>query len=182
MILVYQELLQLIDNGVIKCGKNAVNPGFTDLISQTVQPASIDVHLGDVFKVENRLSNAIVSPCDGKGPELAIVRNSVTLYPGQFCLASIMEEVDLPADISCEFRLCSTVARCGLNQLMATWAECGFRGCMTLELQNCLQYACSVIKAGQRIGQLIFHRHAKSDVVYHGRYNGDKSTQEARNG
>jgi dCTP deaminase len=95
-------------------------------------------------------------------------------------LAHIREKVNLPADISAEFRLTSTEARCGIQHALAVWADCGWSGRLTLELSNVLKYHSIRLSEGMRIGQLIFHKHAVSDTPYKGRYQGDETVSAGK--
>jgi dCTP deaminase len=169
-ILVHQEILDLLELGIVK--------GALDI---NVGPASLDVHLGDEFRVEAKrgIAEDMVIPAVGTGPYMTRMSNFVELMPGEFCLAATREWVDLPDDISCEFRLRSTVARCGLGHALAVWVDPGFSGNITLELKNELKHHISVLNAGDRVGQLIFHRHAKTNRPYAGAYAASRGVVQA---
>ena len=172
-ILVHQELIQLIRDGVIEAPESAVGP------------SSVDVTLGVGFLREERLLVTAwhtVDPHRGpfKCPEFTESLCEVILDPGDFCLAHIREKVNLPADISAEFRLTSTEARCGIQHALAVWADCGWSGRLTLELSNALKYHSIRLSEGMRIGQLIFHKHAVSDAPYKGRYQGDETVSAGK--
>lgn len=160
MILVHQEILKLIERGIV------------DAKPEDVQAASIDVHLSNDFLVEAGVRNMMVDPCRGDGPTFQKIEGKVLLSPGEFALASIAEYLNLPSDIGAEFRLCSTVARCGIGHALAVWIDPGYSGNITLELKNELKYHSAVLVEGGRIGQLIFHKCNPTDAPYHGAYNG----------
>ena len=172
-ILVHQELTKLIRDGVIEAPESSVGP------------SSVDVTLGFGFLREERLpvtSWNIVDPYRGqwKCPQFTESLFETILDPGEFCLAYIREKVNLPADISAEFRLTSTEARCGIQHALAVWADCGWSGRLTLELSNALKYHSIRLSEGMRIGQLIFHKHAMSDAPYKGRYQGDETVSAGK--
>lgn len=76
--------------------------------------------------------------------------------PGNFCLASALEEFDMPTHLMGIVHDKSTWARQGLS-VFNTVIEPGFRGGLTLELvyhgQNTLR-----IPAGSGIAQVVFHQ------------------------
>lgn len=167
MILAYQELIQLIRGGVIEAPESAVGP------------SSVDVTLGCEFKIEEQGYENVIPGIIF--PRLrGVITERLDLEPGEFCLAHIREKVNLPADISAEFRLTSTEARCGIQHALAVWADCGWSGRLTLELSNALKYHSIRLSEGMRIGQLIFHKHAVSDAPYKGRYQGDETVSAGK--
>ena len=148
-----------------------------------VGPSSEDVTLGGEFLEEldrGMRASRLIDLSIGERPEFVKLLGSVMLCPGNFCLAHIREKVNLPPDISAEFRLTSTEARCGIQHALAVWADCGWSGCLTLELSNALKYHSIRLSEGMRIGQLIFHKHAVSDAPYKGRYQGDETVSAGK--
>lgn len=166
MILVHQELIQLIRDGVIEAPESAVGP------------SSVDVTLGMEFLEEDFYGHLAIP--GERIPQFNRVIEFIELLPHDFCLAHIREKVNLPADISAEFRLTSTEARCGIQHALAVWADCGWSGRLTLELSNALKYHSIRLTEGMRIGQLIFHKHAVSDKPYSGRYQGDETVRAGK--
>lgn len=180
MILAYDEIVELVETGVIE----GVKPG-------AVNGTSVDVHLGPHFRIEQ------VSPTmDYPTVDLA-KRQSPTFFdqtlkgderlvlcPGQFILAHTSEVFHLPENISAQFLLKSSVARAGLSHALATWADATWNNStLTLELHNLLRWHRLLLSEGMPIGQMIFHRHAPvpDHVSYAvlGRYNNDpKATQQ----
>jgi dCTP deaminase len=172
MIANAQQIREFIDMGYIE-----------DASIDDVGPSSIDVHLGNKLLVEMWNKRKIVCPATGDGPameEKIIDENGIVLTPGEFVLGSVYEVLRLPPNISAEFRLCSTSARCGLEHALAVWIDPGFCGRITLELKNSLRYNDMLLRRGDRIGQLIFHIHEATDSPYAGSYRGDFTTQEAK--
>ena len=183
MLLSYNELCsEIVDKGVL-----------SPVAYEDVNGTSIDVHLGNMVKVERRLKETewdIVSLRDKdrlKMNDQDITGGFFDLSPGQFILAHTVEVFNLPADISIEFKLNSSGARIGLENALATWGDPHWNGAvLTLELKNFSRYHTIRLHDGCRIGQIIFHRSAPVPVEkgygVRGRYNGDKSVQEVKVG
>lgn len=167
-ILVHQELIQLIRDGVIEAPESAVGP------------SSVDVTLGGEFLEEYFYGMKDCVVPGERMPKFEKVTGMIELQPHEFCLAHIQEKVNLPPDISAEFRLTSTEARCGIQHALAVWADCGWSGRLTLELSNALKYHSIRLSEGMRIGQLIFHKHAVSNAPYKGRYQGDETVSAGK--
>ena len=172
MLLSHDELLELIERGVIENAK-----------SDAVNSASIDVHLGDVIMVEDFSSGPqLIDYRAREKPAMKKVRlrdDGFVLEPNQFILAQTVEVFHLPLDISAEYKLKSSMARIGLEHLNAGWADAGWHGSvLTLELKNITQCQRILIRPGDAIGQMVFFRHKpvplERSYAARGRYNGDK--------
>lgn len=163
MILSDRQIIQL-------CQKGLIVPFEIELVN----PASIDIRLGNLIKVENESSarkkfmNVDISQCDPGDPFL--------VQPEQFLLAESYERFYLPDDIAGEFKLCSTPAREGFNHALAAWLDPGWSGSvLTLELKNNCQHHTIPIYPGLVIGQIIFYKCDEPPTQpYKGRYNGDQ--------
>lgn len=178
-LLSYLELCNLVENQVI-----------TPVEHDCINASSIDIHLGDEIIIEiSSDHNSVVDPNKRTNfPQRKInIRESgyYDMQPGEFILASSVEVFNLPNDISAEFRLKSSGARSGLNNLFACHCDAGWHGStLTLELHNCLRFTNIRITPGMRIGQMLFHRHTEvpEDRSYaaRGRYIGDKTVQSVK--
>lgn len=153
-ILGYTELNELIDLGVIEGVDHA-----------SVNSNSINVTLGSKFLMEAPDSYS----ADGQhynalkfskreSPKFLECEGSVYLGPGAFCLASLVEKVNLPNDLVCMVMLRSSAARMGLEHAYAGFADSGYSGHLTLELKNFLRYNTIVLNGGDQVCQLVFHR------------------------
>ena len=179
-LLSYLELCELVDTGVIE----GVDP-------ECINASSIDVHLGPILHVEAEFNSrvpdvdiALRDPLPAYEVDLrCLPYEKYRMPPGQFLLAATTEIFHLPDNITAEFRLKSSGARSGLNNLFACHCDPGWNNStLTLELHNVLQHHNIVLTHGMRIGQMLFHRHAvpvPEDRSYavRGRYNGDLFTQ-----
>lgn len=175
-LLSYTELCELVEQGVI-----------TDVPHEHINAASIDVCLGNDILIE-RASNRLVSLRDRQNLTMEsypIGDGGYRLDPGEFILAHTKEMFYLPDDIVCYFKLKSSGARIGLNNLLATFCDPGWSGSvLTLELQNTTRHHSILLHAGDRVGQMVFHRvtrvPADRSYAVRGRYNNDPSVQQAK--
>ncbi len=102
------------------------------------------------------------------------------LLPGQFVLATTMEYIGLPDNLTAFVEGRSSLGRMGLFIQNAGWVDPGFQGEITLELFNANRCAIE-LKAGRRVGQLVF---AELDQTaqnpYRGKYQGQKGATGSR--
>lgn len=175
-LLSYTELCELVERGVI-----------TDVPHEHINAASIDVRLGRDILIE-RASNRSVILRDRQNLTMEsypIGGSGYRLDPGEFILAHTLEKFNLPNDIAAEFKLKSSGARIGLNNVLATWADPGWNGsALTLELQNVTRHHSIILHEGDRIGQMLFYRvtpvPADRSYAVRGRYNNDPGVQQAK--
>lgn len=185
-LLSYTELCELIERGVIEAPMCNVNP------------ASIEVTLGDYIMVEKKPAwyqqfvnlifgdNAIrLYQKESINLERKYIGNGYVLKPGEFILASTVETFNLPNDIVAEYICKSSMCRNGLNHLLAGYADPGFHNSkLTLELKNESRYHDLMIMPTQKIGQLKMYRvndvpEDKSYAVT-GQYNNQDCVQESK--
>jgi len=107
------------------------------------------------------------------------VAENIYLNPGNFVLASTVEEFFMPDDLIAFVHDKSSWARRGLS-LFNTVIEPGWRGFLTLELSNQSNEAIC-IKAGLPIAQIVFMRlEEPTEKPYTGKYQDQKrGPQEA---
>lgn len=121
---------------------------------ELLNPASLDVLLGDHLMVESIYSPELVREDISHRTE----DDPFMLQPGEFCLAQTVELFNLPDDISAQFVLKSSRARSGLNHLLAGWCDPGWHGSrLTLELKNERLHHPIALFPGLKVGQLVFH-------------------------
>ena len=180
-ILTFTEINDLIDQGVIE-----------NVNRKSVNAASLNVTLGPKFLIERRNNETVsgvhhdaLSFAKRESPLFATFEDEVFLGPGEFCLASIVEKVNLPADIACHVLLRSSAARMGIEHSLAGWADPGFHGNLTLEFTNVLKYHSVKLQAGDQVCQLIFHRVPavpadRTYVATGGKYAGDTGPQAVK--
>lgn len=173
-LLSHNELVILAESGVI-----------TNVHHDSINASSIDIHLAPEILVEEpgmaRVDYRARQPLNMRRVSPA----EILLSPGDFILASSVEQFNLPPTISCEYKLKSSMARIGLEHLNAGWCDAGWNGSvLTLELKNVTQYHTILLRPGDAIGQMVFFRHAAvpADRSYaaRGRYNGDRSVSSIK--
>jgi dCTP deaminase len=106
-----------------------------------VQPASVDLRLGDTFRVFHNHRAAAIDLRDPPGnltEEVAVAPDeSFVIHPGEFCLGRTLEWVELPDDIVARIEGKSSLGRLGLIvHATAGFCDPGWKGTLTLELNN----------------------------------------------
>lgn len=140
---------------------------------EQIQPASVDIRLGNTFSIVEDSSTGIIN-LDNEIKYKTITSDTYILLPNQFVLATTMEYFVLPNDLTAFVEGRSSLGRMGLFIQNAGWVDPGFKGEITLELYNANRCAIE-LKAGRRVGQLVF---AKMDDTalnpYNGKYQGQR--------
>lgn len=149
------------------------------LEKEQIQPASVDIRLGNTFSIVEDSSKGIID-LEKEIVYKTIESDTYILLPNQFVLATTMEYFDLPNDLTAFVEGRSSLGRMGLFIQNAGWVDPGFKGEITLELYNANRCAIE-LKAGRRVGQLVF---AKMDNEalnpYNGKYQGQKGATGSR--
>lgn len=192
MLQSYNQLLELVKLGVLTYG-----PEREILPVSLINPTSIDLTLGPVI-LRERYPDTTRGPIDLSNRRNGLVdlaaRDSVSwvkwsmsheedmdyydLQPGEFVLAHTNEVFNMPNDLSAEYSLKSSLARNGLEHMLAGWIDPGFNNStLTLELRNTTRHHVLRLRLGMPIGQVKFFRHeevpAWASYAARGRYNGD---------
>ena len=164
MILSDRAIMALLQEGTL-----SISP----LKEQQIQPASVDIRLGDTFSIVEDSSAPILT----LSQEMAykeIHAEKYLLMPGQFVLATTMEYIRLPDDLTAFVEGRSSLGRMGLFIQNAGWVDPGFSGEITLELFNANRCAIE-LRAGRRIGQLVFAQMDQAALhPYRGKYQGQR--------
>ena len=146
---------------------------------EQVQPASVDIRLGNTFAIVEDSSTGIIQ-MDKEIKYKTIISDSYILLPNQFVLATTMEYFELPDDLTAFVEGRSSLGRMGLFIQNAGWVDPGFKGEITLELYNANRCAIE-LKAGRRVGQLVFAKmDDKALNPYKGKYQGQKGATGSR--
>ena len=164
MILSDKTLMRMLNEKTL-----IVNP----LKIEQIQPASIDIRIGNTYSILEDLSSGIIS-LDEEIEYKRIITNKYILLPGQFVLATTMEYFELPDNLTAFVEGRSSLGRMGLFIQNAGWVDPGFKGEITLELFNANKCAIE-LNAGRRVGQLVFAQlddHALKP--YRGKYQGQR--------
>lgn len=155
------------------------HPLVTPYDPEMINPASLDLRLGDHLKIEGCETDFVKYSLEAHSEE-----NPYLLKPGQFVLAPSLEIINLPRNVTGEVKLKSTRARQGLEHLNAGFCDPGWKeSVLTMELKNMRQLRDIPLWPGMRIVQLVLTlSEAMPDRDYSqtGRYNGDQGAQEAK--
>jgi len=109
---------------------------------ELVQPASIDLRLGDSFRVFHNHRVTAIDLREGPPKELtdevvASREDGFVIHPGEFCLGRTQEWVELPDDVVARIEGKSSLGRLGLIvHATAGFIDPGWKGTLTLELNN----------------------------------------------
>jgi len=180
MLLNADEIRELMRNGVIQGARES-----------NVNAASLDLTLGRFLLKEKASFHTLrLGRRDPMITEKVSCEFGYVLYPNEFILAQTQEVFNLPDDICAEYVLNSSMARCGLDHLLAGFCDPGWNGSvLTMELKNVSRYHAIQIREGDRIGQMKFYRIravSKADsYATRGAYNGDllvSATKPRRSG
>ncbi len=144
-----------------------------------LQPASIDLRLGRQFlKLDENSLDALsldTEPC-----YVSLEKDEIILPPQTFLLATTVEYVKIPANVTAFVEGRSSIGRMGLFIQNAGWVDPGFEGTITLELFNANRLPLR-LAAGRRICQIVFAlMDQESSRPYAGKYQGQRSTVGSR--
>jgi dCTP deaminase len=149
------------------------------LESYQVQPASIDLRLGRHFlKIdENTLESLSL---DSELPYIEIEKDEIIIPPHSFLLATTVEVVRIPSNVTAFVEGRSSIGRMGLFIQNAGWVDPGFEGNITLELFNANRLPLR-LASGRRICQIVFAFMDKpTRTPYAGKYQGQRGTVGSR--
>lgn len=149
------------------------------LKKESIQPASIDCHLGNHFLlVEDRQMNTI--ELDQEIIYREIEADEIVIPAQSFLLATTQEYIELPDNLTSFVEGRSSIGRIGLFIQNAGWVDPGFKGQITLELYNANSLPIR-LKAGRRICQLVFCKmDQRANKPYAGKYQGQRNTTGSR--
>lgn len=106
--------------------------------------------------------------------------DSIVMKPGEFALASTEEEIGVPIDCAAYVEGRSSVGRMGIQVQNAGFIDSGFRGQITLELQNQSKYTIR-LNRGVRICQLVYCQMTTPCISpYNGKYQFQKGATSSR--
>jgi dCTP deaminase len=180
-LLSYTELCKLVEQGVI-----------TNVKPESINAASIDIHLGDEILSEaygdHRLQvvDLSIKPRQSVQREKHMIRDSYfDLLPMSGILAHSVEKFYLPNNIVGEYYLNSSLARNHLEHAHSGHCDPGwYDSVLTLELFNMNRFHTLRLKPGQRIGQMLFYK--VTEVPEHrsykaiGNYNNDSGVGQVK--
>jgi dCTP deaminase len=125
-----------------------------------VQPASVDLRLGDSFRVFHNHRAAAIDlrdPPTNLTEEVGVGEDApFVIHPGEFVLGHTQEYVEMPEDVVARIEGKSSLGRLGLIvHATAGFVDPGFKGTLTLEITNLTRVPIKLY-AGLLIAQLSF--------------------------
>lgn len=148
MILSDRSIKKAIDMGSLK---------ITPLVTENIQPASVDLTLMDEFYLFNK--TGLFDPKrPGAHTEPLLAEDSLLMDPGDFILGSTLEAIELPAWIAAQVGGKSSLARIGIAiHVTAGFIDPGFCGRITLEIKNMGMLPVRLYP-GMKIAQIVFEQ------------------------
>ena len=140
-------------------GKIVIDPLIDE---KQIQPSSIDMRIGDEFKVFKVIRKPYIDPKDEE--EIASYMESMVvdegkafiIHPNEFALATTYEYVKVPEDLVARVEGRSSMGRLGVTMhVTAGFIDPGFEGKITLEISN-IGAMPVALYPGQRVCQLVF--------------------------
>src|SRR5215218_9581139 len=151
-----------------------------------VQPASVDLRLGNTFRV---FHNHLAAPRQNLTEQLQVSdEEPFVIHPGEFVLGRTLEWVELPDDVVARIEGKSSLGRLGLIvHATAGFVDPGWKGTLTLEITNLTRVPIK-LWAGKPIAQLSFmtldapaqrpYGHPELGSHYHGQVEATESRYE----
>jgi dCTP deaminase len=129
---------------------------------QCVQPSSVDVKLGNLFRVFRNHTAGVIDVKRNLEELTELVTIELDgvfmLHPGEFVLGSTLERIGVPDDLVARIEGKSSLGRLGLLiHSTAGFIDAGFDGHVTLELANVASLPITLYP-GMKIGQVSFMR------------------------
>tara|TARA_Y100000310_G_C20379381_1_gene667332 strand:+ start:118 stop:678 length:561 start_codon:yes stop_codon:yes gene_type:complete len=169
----------ILSDGTIKKYLEEGNISIEPLEGNQIQPASVDLTLGDHFLIIEGLLKESINL--NEKPEYREINSRSIVIPAKsFILAHTQEYIKLPLDLVAFVEGRSSIGRMGLFIQNAGWIDPGFEGQITLELFNANSVPIK-LDSGRRICQLVFSELDKpSERPYSGKYKGQRRTTGSR--
>lgn len=144
--------------------------------------AGFDFRLGEVYKISGK---AFLGVSERETPKIKLIKkyqegkvDKIILLPGDFYLVTTIEKVNLPLDLTINFKPRTTTFRSGLN-LRTGNASPGYSGKLTFGLKN--EGPCKVtLEMGCRFVHAQFYRVEGGGTKYQGQWQGGRVTTKKR--
>lgn len=175
MILGPRQLLKLV-----KTKKLVEGLGDRDL--ETPEGAGFDLRLGEVYKISGKAFLGVTHRETPKIKKIVEYKEgqlkTIKIKPGDFYLVTTIEKVNLPLDLTINFKPRTTTFRSGLN-LRTGNAAPGYSGKLTFGLKN--EGPVTVImEMGCRFVHAQFYRVEGGGTQYKGQWQGGRVTTKKR--
>ena len=155
----------------LKQGKIGIEPL---LYEKQIQPSSVDMRLGDEFKVFKVIRKPYIDPKDGEDISSYMESNkkkkddAFIIHPNEFALATTLEYVKVPDDLVARVEGRSSMGRLGVTMhVTAGFIDPGFEGKITLEISNIGSMPVALYP-GQRVCQIVFETMTSPSEIPYG--------------
>jgi dCTP deaminase len=192
MILSDRDIRKVIESGRVKITLPDMlgSPRDPDL-AQHIHASSMDLHLGDSFKLYEHSRFALIDP---RRPEtlagnMRMIKvtegEPYIVQPGEFVLGVTQESITVPDDLVVRVEGRSSLGRLGIIvHSTAGFVDPGFSGTITLEISN-LNRMPIALYPGMRICQIAFEQMSSpADMPYnlkpHSKYQNQVMPEESR--
>lgn len=174
----------------IASGRVKIETDRTDLQSH-IHASSMDLRLGNIFKVYEHSKHAILDPKDPSSfaQNMRVVEvpsgDPFIVQPGEFILGVTEEKITVPDDLVVRVEGRSSLGRLGIIvHSTAGFVDPGFCGTITLEISN-LNRMPVALYPGMRVCQLAFETMSSpAEMPYHkkpgSKYQGQVMPEESR--
>src|SRR3989338_1422356 len=174
----------------IKSGKVKIESENPELLSY-IHASSMDLRLGNVFKIYEHSKSAVLDP---KNPKtFAAAMRTITIadgdpfivQPGEFILGVTQEKITVPDDMVVRVEGRSSIGRMGIIiHSTAGFVDPGFSGTITLEISN-LNRMPIALYPGMRVCQIAFETMSSPaetpyDKKPYSKYQGQMLPEESR--
>ena len=141
-------------------GKITIDP--LENIERQVQPSSVDLRIGNEFKIFKVMQKPYIDPKDPEDLDSYMESmhiekgESFIIHPNEFALATTYEVVKVPDDLVARVEGRSSMGRLGITMhVTAGYIDPGFEGKITLEISNIGKMPVALYP-GQRACQIVF--------------------------
>lgn len=174
----------------IASGRVKIESSHPELM-QHIHASSMDLRLGNVFKIYEHAKHALLDPKDPKTFASAMRIVTITdgdpfiVQPGEFILGVTQEKITVPDDLVVRVEGRSSIGRMGIIvHSTAGFVDPGFSGTITLEISN-LNRMPIALYPGMRICQIAFEMMtSKAETPYDkkpfSKYQGQMLPEESR--
>ena len=132
------------------------------LDEKQIQPSSVDMRLGEEFKVFKVIRKPYIDPKDEEDIDSYMESTTVRkgeafiIHPNEFALATTLEYVKVPDDLVARVEGRSSIGRLGVTMhVTAGFIDPGFEGNITLEISNIGAMSVALYPS-QRVCQIVF--------------------------
>ena len=138
---------------------------------ENIGPCSIDLRLGNIFRLFKSLDKTHIDPMNPEDPEIYTEKKQVNekgliLHPGEFVLGTTIERVKIPNNFVARLDGRSSWGRLGIIiHSTAGFIDSGFEGTITLEITNIGKVPVTLYP-GSRICQMSLHKMTDRSMLF----------------